>query len=150
MIKNILLLFIISLFLFDCSKEPAPIHFGEDGCSFCRMIISDQRFGCELLTTKGKSYKFDSIECMTAYTIKGKKGADDIYSIWTIDFNNPETFIDATQSWYLQSEKLKSPMGANLSSFQNHGEISTIQNKYNGSIMRWEDVKEFVQQDWLK
>ena len=147
--RNILFLFIIT-FLIGCSKEPVPIHFGEDGCSYCRMIISDQRFGGELLTSKGKAYKFDSIECMTAYIIKEKKGSEKLYSLWTIDFNNPETFVDATQAWYLHSEELKSPMGANLSSFKNNTEVKTVQNIYNGEAIRWQQVQDLVQQEWLK
>lgn len=147
--KVILFLLIISI-LCGCSKEPVPIIFGEDGCSNCRMIISDQRFGGEILTSKGKAYKFDSIECMAAYIIKGQRDSENIYKLLTIDFYNPTTFIDAFQAWYLHSENLKSPMGANLSSFKTHKEITEIQNKYPGNVLRWNEVKELVQTDWLK
>ena len=99
--------FLIALII-ACSKEPVPIHFGEDGCSYCRMLIADQRYGGELLTTKGKPYKFDSIECMAAYILEEKEGSDDIQNLWTINFNEPESLIDAKQSWYLLSDSLRS------------------------------------------
>ncbi len=148
--KKVLLILFIITYVSGCSKEPVPIHFGEDGCSYCRMIISDQRFGGELLTSKGKAYKFDSIECMAAYIIKDKKETENVYRLWTIDFNNPETFIDASQAWYLHSKELKSPMGANLSSFKNHDAVKSMQSTYAGKAIRWQEVQLLVQEEWLK
>ncbi len=150
MMKKISLVFLISTLFFSCTKEPVPIHFGEDGCSYCRMIISDQRFGGELLTTKAKAYKFDSIECMAAYIIKAKKDSENIHSLWTIDYNNPKLFVNASQAWYLQSKNLKSPMGAGLSSFKEHQDIEIMQTKYEGKVLRWNEVKEAVRLEWLK
>jgi len=146
--KTVCSLLILVLFL-ACSKEPVPIHFGEDGCSHCRMLISDQRFGGELVTKRGKSYKFDSIECMAAYILKGHTGSDKIYSLWTINFNKPETFIDANQSWYLISDSLKSPMGLNLSSFEDQSSANVMKENYKGEIIRWQEVKSIVKQEWL-
>lgn len=140
---------LLMVFLLACSSEPAPIHFGEDGCSYCRMTISDHRYGGELMTNKGKVYKYDSIECLAAYILENKPGSDDIQNIWTIDFNNPKAFIDAGQAWYIHSELLKSPMGLNLSAFKDKTLAESVENVYPGELVRWDEVKKIVQKKWL-
>lgn len=144
------LLFVLSLLtLFACSTEPKPIHFGEDGCSYCKMTISDVRYAGELLTNKGKEYKFDSIECMAAYILEKKKGSEDIHSLWTIKFNEPEKLIDARAAWYLHSKLLKSPMGLNLSSFETRATARSTQDVYPGDLIKWDEVKTVVKERWL-
>ena len=144
------IIFLLSLLLIlACTKEPAPILFGEDGCSYCRMQISDQRFGGELLTDKGKPYKFDSIECMAAYILKEKEGSGNIQSLWTIDFNEPEKLIDARQSWYLKSGSLKSTMGLTLRGYKNQSGAQGAQNLHKGEVIRWQEVRDVVQKEWL-
>ncbi|MGB5288980.1 MAG: hypothetical protein WBN42_10875, partial [Ignavibacteriaceae bacterium] len=65
MIKNkFSMVFLLPLLflLASCGSKPEPINYGKDECEFCRMQISDNRYGAELVTDKGKVYKFDSIE----------------------------------------------------------------------------------------
>lgn len=146
----IILFFIVVTIFVSCSKEPVPIRFNEDECAYCQMIISDQRYGTELITTKGKIYKYDSIECLAAYIIEEKKGAKNLQSIWTIDFKYPEKFIDATKAWYLQSDLLKSPMGLNLSSFTDKNAAENVKNVYPGELIRWDEVKNIVKIKWIE
>ena len=137
------------LLLVACSDKPEPIFFGEDNCSYCRMQISDVRYGGELITNKGKAYKFDSAECMTAYILKNHKGSDDTKSLWVIDFKNPENLTDAKSAVYLHSEKLGSPMGMNLTAFANLNDAEIVAKEYSGEIIRWDDVKNIVSEKWL-
>jgi len=139
----------IIIMLYSCSNEPKPIRFNEDECAYCRMIISDQRYGSEFLTTKSKAYKFDSVECLSAYLQEQKPGSKDVHSLFTIDFYNPEIFIDATQAWYLHSELLKSPMGLNLTAFSNKEIAQTVKNVYPGELIRWQSVNVIVKDNWL-
>lgn len=147
---RIFLSFIITFLLFNCTIEKQPIRFGEDNCAYCKMIISDQRYGAELLTTKGKDYKFDSIECMAAYVLMDQTGTEDLHSIWVIDFNSPEKFIDAQKTHYLHSSQLKSPMSLNFSAFENLENAKAVQNVYPGEIIAWNDVKSIVNKKWLQ
>lgn len=142
--------FWLTFFLFySCSNVPKPIHFNEDECDYCRMIISDQRYGGELMTNKGKAYKFDSIECLSAYVQEQKPGSQDVGMLLSIDFNNPEKFIDARTAWYLHSDLLKSPMGLNLTAFSNEELAQTVKNVYPGELVRWQKVNEIVNDKWL-
>ena len=147
--KTILSLFFVLLLLSSCSKEPVPIHFNEDECAYCRMIISDKRYGGELMTNKGKAYKFDSIECLSAYVQEQKPGSKDIYRLLIIDFYMPEVLIDVEQAWFLHSDLLKSPMGLNLSAFNNKDMAQTVKDVYPGELVRWQKVNEIVKSKWL-
>jgi len=145
----IIFFLIVTTIFVSCSKEPVPIRFNEDECAYCQMIISDQRFGTELITNKGKIYKYDSIECLAAYLIEEKKGTNDLQSIWTIDFKFPEKFVNATDAWYLHSELLKSPMGLNLTSFTDKNSAENVKNVFPGDLIRWEQVKSIVKSNWI-
>ena len=51
-----------------CSASgPEPIVVNKDVCFHCKMNISDVRFGAELITTKGRIYKFDDVVCMKGF-----------------------------------------------------------------------------------
>ena len=52
------------LLLTSCSTKPEPFAYGKDNCHTCKMGIMDPKFGTELITTKGKIYKFDDVSCM--------------------------------------------------------------------------------------
>src|SRR5690606_39410929 len=39
----------------------------EDHCTHCRMSIADPKFGAELVTQKGRVFKFDALECLVPY-----------------------------------------------------------------------------------
>ena len=61
------LLFLLVLLLSACSPKPKPIEYGSDACDYCRMTVVDQQHAAELVSSKGKAYKFDAIECMVHY-----------------------------------------------------------------------------------
>ena len=46
---------------------PETININKDDCDNCKMSISDKRFACELVTEKGRAYKFDDVTCMMSY-----------------------------------------------------------------------------------
>ena len=57
-------IWLILLFCSSCTIEPQPITYGLEACSSCKMTIVDPRFASEIVTRKGKVFKYDAIECM--------------------------------------------------------------------------------------
>lgn len=103
-----------SLFL-GCNPQPKEIVYNEDECAYCKMKISNPQFGAELVTDKGKVFKYDSGECLLNDYI-GKTAVS--YShILVTDFRVPFEFIDARNATFLISEAIPSPMGAYLSTY---------------------------------
>ncbi|MBI4946986.1 MAG: nitrous oxide reductase accessory protein NosL [Bacteroidetes bacterium] len=129
-------LIVFTFLLVSCSVEPQPIAYGKEQCAFCKMTISDSRFGCELLTKKGKVYKFDASECMINYISKNKVEEGTIYSLLTTDYSSPGKFINARNALFLISNSIQSPMGANLAAF---AEKKTA-GAYDGNLLSWEQI----------
>ncbi|MDX1471385.1 MAG: hypothetical protein R3213_07795, partial [Flavobacteriaceae bacterium] len=65
--KETILIFLLSIFMFSCSIEPKPIEYGLDNCSYCKMTIVDEQHAAQIVTQKGRAYNFDAIECMIEY-----------------------------------------------------------------------------------
>lgn len=141
------LLSILSLFFIQaCSSEPEPIKYGHDSCEHCRMLITDKNYGAELITQKGKIFKYDSIECLAANEKKYNK--KDIHSMWVTNFFPPNELINVNDSYFLLSDNLKSPMGLYLSAYINETNLDEVKNKYGGKIINWKELTDYVDKEW--
>ena len=94
---------------------PVEVHYGEDVCERCRMIISDQRFAAQYVTKKGYTKKFDDIGCLAA-ELKTDGGEDIASGIYVADFASGG-WIDARTAHYLKSAEIASPMGYGIAAF---------------------------------
>jgi len=130
--------FAILLTLFNCSVSPKPIVYGEDGCYYCRMTIVDKGHAAEIVTKKGKAFKFDATECMVNY-IKTIDQSTIKYFL-SNNFIEPGTLIDATQAHFLISENIPSPMGAFLSAFKTEIAAKSLQKEKQGTIYTWNEL----------
>lgn len=110
-------LFIFSIIsvLIACSVEPEAINFGNDHCVSCKMMISDPKYGAELVTDKGRIYKFDAIECMIPYL---KENPETKFSyIMAVAYDEPKKLKKVEELHFVKNEHFKSPMGKNLAAF---------------------------------
>lgn len=138
------LLILISLFLVACSPKPSPIAYGEDACAFCRMTIVDKQHAAETVSSKGKAYKFDAIECMIQYT---KQQTDTEFVMYLVnDYSQAGSLIDATASTFLISKNIPSPMGAFLSAFADAQQAQKWQKEKSGEIYNWQELQAVLQQ----
>jgi copper chaperone NosL len=137
-----IILILISLTYISCSREPEPIAFGKDPCELCKMTIMDQKFGGEIVTSKGKIYKFDSAECLLDFVKKGKNDQDNTESMFlTIDLYDPGKLIDARKAYFLHDESIKSPMGGNLAAFSSLEQAEKTKASPDGKVYTWNDVQ---------
>ncbi|EDP74729.1 nitrous oxide reductase accessory protein NosL [Hydrogenivirga sp. 128-5-R1-1] len=146
----LLLLPPLFLFLLSCetSPNPEPIEYGKDSCAFCRMIIADAGFAAELKTKKGKVYKFDAIECMAAFVLSGQVKREDILALWVSDFANKGKLFRVEEVKFLVSDRLRSPMGLNISAFSNEEDLQVAYRNFGGRILTWNEVLEYVGEKW--
>jgi copper chaperone NosL len=100
------------LFSASCTiHKPEPIFYSKEACAHCKMMIFDKRFGGELLTKKGKAYKFDSIECMNTYAKQHADLLKDGFATFVVNsFKNGE-LIDINNALFYEDVNIKSPMG---------------------------------------
>lgn len=137
-----LLLGLSLLLCVACSLDPQPITYGEDQCHACKMMIADARFGSELVTTKGKVYKYDAIECLVPVYLE--KGENTFVHVLVSDYRNPGNLLDAKQANYLISEMVPSPMGRYLSAYHSVQDVrSQILTKDDRRLSWLELMQEF-------
>lgn len=142
----LLILIPLLILLTSCGNKPEQINYGIDECEFCRMQISDNRYGAELVTDKGKVYKFDSIECLIEFAMVKNLIGDSDQKFLVTDFAQPETFINASTAFYVHNENFRSPMGLNVSAFDSEISRQKFVAENNGQILNWIDVIEMVKQ----
>jgi copper chaperone NosL len=132
------------LLLAACAIKPSPIEFGVDTCDYCRMTISDERYGSEIVTKKGRVYKYDAVECMAAAVLAGDIDNASVSMYLTIDHASPQELVDATSAVYLHSPTLRSPMGMNLTSFATREGANHTAERFPGDLLTWAQAKGLV------
>ena len=135
----ILILFLALCALTACTIEQSPIVYGKDACYFCKMNIVDKQHAAEIVTQKGKAYKYDAIECMIRDVLK--RDETEIALFLITDYYNPGKLVDATKALYLISENLPSPMGANLTGFESKNKAEETQKEKSGTLYSWDELK---------
>ncbi|MBV6439084.1 MAG: hypothetical protein DYG98_11415 [Haliscomenobacteraceae bacterium CHB4] len=126
----------------SCAIGPEPIRYGMDECFHCKMTLTDKRFGAEIVTKKGKVYKFDDLNCLVNHLESGEIAADQIAQTVTVDFKKTGTFVDVQQAFFLHNEAIKSPMRADIASFSDKKDLEALKAEVGGGKeMSWEEVK---------
>ena len=126
--------------LISCSVEPKKINYGNDHCYHCDMTVVDKTHAAQYVTKKGKAFIFDSIECLVM-KLEKEKNEDLMAFILVTDFNSPGILIDAKTASYLISEKIQSPMGANLSAFSSPEIANKFLKENGGQLYSWGQLK---------
>ncbi|MFN3471791.1 MAG: nitrous oxide reductase accessory protein NosL [Aquificaceae bacterium] len=143
---HMLFLAFLSPLFFSCKGEgPVPIKLGEDVCEYCKMVIADERFAAEVITKKGKVYKFDAIECMVGYY---NENEENIRKAYVINFLNPKEFLEAEKAVYVRSPDIRSPMGMNLSAYKSREEAEDILKGKQGEVLNWTDLRELIRKEY--
>ncbi len=134
--KNIKLLLLIVSISISCNYTIEHIHYGQDECFNCKMMIIDNKYASEFMTSKGKSYKFDSIECMIDYIDNIDESEVSIFLV--NDYGNPGRMINTNIAFFLISDNITSPMGANLSAFSDFNDIDKVDSQ--GDVYNWNEL----------
>lgn len=134
------LLFAVLLFG-NCTSGPEPIRYGSDACAFCKMTLSDQRFGAELITQKGKVFKFDDLNCLGSYLHSGVVERPETAQLLAVDFVAKGQFIPVEKGFFLQHEAIKSPMRSDIAAFSSRDEREKVKTQLGGGKeMDWTAV----------
>ncbi len=128
---------IVLLFIAGCSHKPEKIVFGKDSCAECKMTIMDAKFGGEIVTKKGKVYKFDDAHCVAVFLERRGVELNNIHQTLFLDYNDGE-FVKVRSAEFVVSSQLKSPMGGNAAAFKNAGEAKKKSAELEGSkVTNW-------------
>lgn len=128
-----------SLIIFSCNNtEPKAIKLNSDSCEFCKMTISNGKFGAEVITQKGRHYKFDDMSCMIQYV---KDNPQVKYtSFYVNDYLQDNALIPAEHSFYLKGGNINSPMRGNMAAFSTQAEANEYKQKLNAETRTWAQI----------
>lgn len=132
----------IMLFAGACSTEPQPINFGKDNCDFCKMTLMDNHYGAELVTKKGKVYKFDDLNCFTGFEKEGSVPADQIAGRFAVDYQGNGQLIPVETAFFLYSDKLSTPMASGVAVFADEAGRDQVFQQTGGEKKTWQQVLE--------
>ena len=96
--------------MMSCQKSgPKEIIAGKDQCDNCKMTITEVKYATELITEKGRAYKFDDLSCMTMYENSNPDKAKNAKT-YVIDFPTGK-FLEKAKAYFIKGGNIKSPMG---------------------------------------
>jgi len=131
------------LLMAACSAGgPEPFNLGKESCSYCKMTISDPRFGAEIITTKGKVYKFDDMRCLNAFLKENNVVKNDIKEMYAVNFCGDHNLVKADENLLLfKCDELQSPMGGNIAAFNDRDSIAVMMKQYKKGIpLNWDEL----------
>ena len=144
MLANAKVAIAVSMLFFytACTTNPEPFAFGKDVCEDCKMTIMEPRFGAEIITNKGRIFKFDDVHCVDNYIQKGKIKEGDIKQTLFIDYNKENTFVDGTTAFFVTSSQIKSPMNSNSAAFATKAEAEKKAAETGGKVSNWKTLQQ--------
>ncbi len=128
---------LILFFFVSCTNKPEPLRAHKDNCDNCHMQVTDTRFGAEIITTKGRIYKFDSINCLQEYL---KKNQVTPKSIYVADYKTPDTLLKAEDAFFLNQSKIAGPMGPGPIASKNKSFLDQLSKNSSGKVTNWKEL----------
>lgn len=132
--------FLFAISLISCTVEPEPLDYGRDACHTCKMTLMDRKFGAELVTTKGKVFKFDDVNCMLAYYHSGENDPSAFAYKLVVDFAEPAKLFPAADAFYLKSSAIKSPMASQTAAFERKENMDKANQELKGIYLVWGEL----------
>jgi copper chaperone NosL len=122
------------------SADPATIAYGRADCDVCRMRISDERYGGELVTHTGKVHQFDSIECLANFAVT-PSATREARSLWVSDFEHPGHLMNVASARFIKRGGPGSPMGAGLLAVSARTDSASVAKRFAATPMTWDQVR---------
>ena len=133
-------LLLLAMAFTSCQTQPQPFAFGKDICDDCKMTIMDPKFGGEIITKKGRIYKFDDSHCMVHFLKTGAVKENQIAQEVFINHDNSKDFLNVNSSFFVVSDQLKSPMNGNAACFPTRDIAEQKAKQLNGTVKNWDQL----------
>ncbi|MFN8454052.1 MAG: nitrous oxide reductase accessory protein NosL [Anaerolineae bacterium] len=123
------------------NAEPTPpaIHYGEDVCEFCNMIISEERYASGYITSDGQQHIFDDIGDMFQAQIANNH---QVIAFFVHNYDNNQ-WIRAEKATFVQSQGVRTPMASGIVAFESPDKAKTFADEMKGHIMNFSEVSAY-------
>jgi len=103
------------------------------------MTIVTKTHAAQMVTDKGKQYKFDAIECMIRF-LEDKQNLISNSNLLITNYKVPGTMTNAKTAGYVICEEISSPMGANLTGFATESNAKELINSPSAKFYDWDGI----------
>ena len=134
-----ILLFSI-LLMNSCNTKPQAFVQGKDNCHLCKMTITDSKYGAEILTKKGKVYKFDDVHCLLSFLQTKKLEEMQVKEIYVVDYTGNHSLVKVNESFLLQGDEIRGPMNGNIIAFKDKDSMKNLAAQLKGVAISWEQL----------
>jgi copper chaperone NosL len=137
----------LALIAMGCGRstrlEPPVIHLGEDVCSRCNMIVSEERFAvAHVLIAESKNLAepalFDDISCLIEAEQQVPDGS--VAARW-VHAGDGTGWIEASSAYFVRSPDIRSPMGGGVLAARSADGAQSILEKTPGKLLRFEELR---------
>ena len=139
-LRPLSVLLLLPFLLQSCNAGPEPIIAGTDHCDFCKMTITEPRFASELVTKKGRVYKFDDIQCLLQYKATAAVQPADVQGCYLADYAGTHMLLKAEESFLFRSEELRTPMNGQVIAFGHRDSLQAVAVRLKGQPLTWEQL----------
>ncbi len=128
------------------SAEPIPptVHYGEDMCAFCGMIVSEESHAAAYVTPEGQGQVFDDIGDMVQYYLT-KNESEQAPAFFVHDYES-KAWIRAETATYLHSPELHTPMRSSLVAFASSEKAQALATSLQGQLLSFDEVMQRYQE----
>ncbi len=130
----------LAVSFFSCASHPEPFVLGKDQCYHCKMAVVDLKYGGEIITDKGKVYKFDDLGCMINFIQADDVGASKMKQILVMDYSKSNELIDVKSAWFVVGESIHTPMNSHLIGFADNNAAQKFKKQNNGEVKEWVEI----------
>lgn len=141
---NLLLMLALMTRVSGCGKSaeltPPDIHFGQDTCHACGMILEDERYASAVVVAtpdeQTQTFLFDDPGEMLAFT----PPASASQTVWYVRDAGTKKWLDATKATFVQADKLQTPMGSGIAAYATKEPAATAAQTLNGNTATFEQL----------
>jgi copper chaperone NosL len=134
-------LFILCVACSGGSGEPQPpeIHYNEDVCDACGMLISDAKFAAATVEDNGTARKFDDIGDLVAFYAAFHDMKVKAYFVH--DYPS-EKWLRAEAAYFVKSEQIQTPMAHGIAAYADRGMAESAAQKFGVKIMTFDELRQ--------
>lgn len=119
--------------------QPPEIHYSEDVCDACGMLISDAKFAAATVEEDGAARKFDDIGDLVAYY--APPAAAKVKAYFVHDYPS-EKWLRAETAYFVQSPQIQTPMAHGIAAYADRAAAESAAHKYGVPVMTFDEVRQ--------
>lgn len=104
------------------------------------MTVTDNRFGAEVITRKGKVYKFDDGQCLLSFIKSDLLIKNEIANVYFVDYCGQHALVQVKECFLLKSDLFQSPMNGKIAAVSNIDSMKSLTKQYQASAVSWDQL----------